>query len=761
MEAVFLKIFNMSVAAGWMALAVMLLRIAFKKAPRALFCLLWGLVAIRLVCPFSFESVLSLVPSVETLPENILYSQAPEINTGIAAINSVVNPIISDSLAPNPGDSVNPLQLITAAAVYVWIFGMAAMLLYSLVSYIRLRRTVNLSVNTDGNVYICDGVNSPFILGIIKPRIYLPSDMSGESRNFVISHENAHISRRDHLWKPIGFMLLTVHWFNPIMWIAYILLCRDIESACDEKVVRDMDAEAKKGYSEALLVCGSKRRLVSACPLAFGEVGVKQRIKGVLSYKKPTFWIIIIAMIASLALAIAFLTDPIKDDYAVVKDASTDCPWVDIEVKKLELEGDKPRIRVKWINNSGRELLRSTDVSMYYHEGTTKINCSKYPLDSVELYMTLGLGETNSTHGLAKNIYDFTANGDYTLEYKFKFDNADKIYTATVSFEVIGSDRRGAPMITDSLAFVSESYTVRSISEYFRENSDNTFPKDRGIDVPIHRIETKDELDTMLSEHIEGAGALENFADNLDEGWFNENCLFLIGLEDVTGTGNQYIDNIIKYGNSVKFAVVEDMANIPPSFKVDKILAVTVEKDDLEADSYFNATISRINESAEGIDLSSGYRITFAAAGAYETPYNIPPCDNAADLYVSAIQHLPVKRIESVDELESFMEIFPGDALYRDIGGYTPFGVIAHRDYDERFFAQKELFLVYFYPSDNSYAYNVSQITLNAKWVGFEVAQFAIPEPEPISDELFCWIAAIEIPKGDVSTVEKVSAWME
>ena len=761
MEAVFLKLFNMSIAAGWMVLAVVLLRLVLKKAPRALFCLLWGLVAVRLVCPFSLESVLSLVPSAETLPKSILSSDAPRVNTGIAAINSAVNPIISTSLAPNPGDSVNPLQVITAVAAYVWIFGVAAMLVYSLVSYIRLRRTVSVSVNIEANVWICDDVKSPFILGIFKPRIYIPSDMNEESRNHVVSHENAHILRKDHLWKPIGFALLTIYWFNPLVWIAYILLCRDIESACDEKVVRDMDAEAKKGYSEALLVCSSKRRLVSACPLAFGEVGVKQRIKGVLNYKKPAFWVIIIAIVASIVLAVAFLTDPIRDDYAIATNAYTDCPWVDIEVKKLELEGDKPYVRIKWKNNSGRELLRSSDVMLYHHEGTAKINCSKYPIDTVEVYMPLGLGETTSSHGLSKNIYDFSVNGEYTLEYKLKFNNSDEIYTATVCFEVFGSDLGNILMITDQLEFNSEIFTVRSIGEYFTENADNTFYEDRGSRVPLHRIENKSELDTMLSEHIEGAGALVNFADKLDDAWFEENCLFLLGIEDANGTGEQYVNHIAKYGNSVVFSLCEDMENNAAEFKVNKVITVIVEKKDLEADSYFNAYIMRINESTEGVDTSSGYKVTFAAAGAYETPYNIPPCDNAADLYVSAIKHLPVNRIESAKELEWFMSIFPTDALYKDIDGNTPFGVIAHRDYDERFFAEKDLFLVYFYPSDNNYGYNVSQITVNAKWVGIEVAQNTLPEPESISDEMFCWIAAIEVPRADVATAEKISAWMK
>ena len=313
MSDLFIKIFNLSVTAGWLVLAVLLCRPLMKKAPKWINCLLWGIVGLRLVFPFSLESIFSLIPSAEPLPPDIMFSPTPEINSGIGAVNSVINPIISTNLTPGIGTSVNPMQLVVAIASVVWVIGIALMLGYEIVSYISLRFKVRASIRGEKNVYFCDEVDSPFILGVIRPRIYVPSGMSGEALEHVLAHERAHLRRGDHFWKPIGFAILAFYWFNPLLWVAYVLLCRDIESACDEKVIKTMDTAAKKSYSEALLSCSLHRKRIMACPLAFGEVGVKQRIKSVLNYKKPAFWVIIIALVATLVLSVCFLTNPRRD----------------------------------------------------------------------------------------------------------------------------------------------------------------------------------------------------------------------------------------------------------------------------------------------------------------------------------------------------------------------------------------------------------------------------------------------------------------
>ena len=317
MNELFLKIINMSISASWLVLAVLILRFVLKKAPKWINVLLWGIVAIRLICPFSFESTLSLIPSAETIPLNIGMDTTPTINSGISAINNAVNPIISQSNTPMAGASVNLLQITIGIYEYIWIFGMIALALYTAISYWRLRRKVDTAVRYKDNIFQSENVSFPFVLGIIKPRIYLPFKMNGQYLEYVVAHEQAHICRKDHWWKPLGFLLLMIHWFNPLMWLAYVLLCRDIELACDEKVIKELGNEQRGDYTQALVACSVNRRMIAACPLTFGEVGVKERVKSVMNYKKPALWVIIIAVIVCVGVAVCFLTNPKQDSYTL------------------------------------------------------------------------------------------------------------------------------------------------------------------------------------------------------------------------------------------------------------------------------------------------------------------------------------------------------------------------------------------------------------------------------------------------------------
>ena len=317
MNELFLKIINMSISASWLVLAVLILRFVLKKAPKWINVLLWGIVAIRLICPFSFESPLSLIPSAETIPLNIGMDSTPTINSGISAINNAVNPIISQSNTPMAGASINPLQITIGIYEYIWIFGMIALALYTAISYWRLHRKVDTAVRYKDNIFQSENVSFPFVLGIIKPRIYLPFKMNGQYLEHVVAHEQAHICRKDHWWKPLGFLLLMIHWFNPLMWLAYVLLCRDIELACDEKVIKELGNEQRGDYTQALVACSVNRRMIAACPLTFGEVGVKERVKSVMNYKKPALWVIIIAVIVCVGVAVCFLTNPKQDSYTL------------------------------------------------------------------------------------------------------------------------------------------------------------------------------------------------------------------------------------------------------------------------------------------------------------------------------------------------------------------------------------------------------------------------------------------------------------
>lgn len=299
--------------------------------------------AVRLVCPFAIESDLSLmpdtsavsvpapaptVPSVETVIPDAPTADTPVVTPPVTDTSVVDTPVSGGSVSapvvtpapdasvstPIPENSADPWQIALTVATCVWLGGMALLAAYAAFTTLRLRRRVGEAARLEGNLWLCDHIRSPFILGVFRPRIYLPSDLSGAARYSVVAHEQAHLHRRDHWWKPLGFLLLTVYWFNPLMWVAYVFLCRDIEAACDERVVRDMNATDRKAYSEALLLCSAPRRLVSACPLAFGETGVKSRIKSVLSYKKPTIWIIVAALFVSTVAGVCLLTDPKTDD---------------------------------------------------------------------------------------------------------------------------------------------------------------------------------------------------------------------------------------------------------------------------------------------------------------------------------------------------------------------------------------------------------------------------------------------------------------
>jgi len=314
MAAVFLKLLNLSISASWLVLAVLVLRLISKRSPKWVNVLLWGIVALRLVLPFSIESALSLIPSAETVsPAAVQFDPAPTITSGVSVIDNAVNPSLSEHFSAVPTASVNPLYVWTEIAGWVWLIGLGAMLLYALVSYLRLRRRVSVSLPIQDHIYLCDAISSPFILGVVKPHIYLPSGLDEVQRQNVLAHEQAHLARRDHWWKPLGFALLAVYWFNPVLWLAYALLCRDIELACDERVIRTMDESAVKTYSTVLLACSMPRKAVITCPLAFGEVGVKERVKNALHYKKPAFWVVAASVAVCVIVAVCFLTNPPTD----------------------------------------------------------------------------------------------------------------------------------------------------------------------------------------------------------------------------------------------------------------------------------------------------------------------------------------------------------------------------------------------------------------------------------------------------------------
>lgn len=311
MAEAFLTVVNRGLSAGWLVLAVIVLRFVLKKAPRRFMVLLWGLVALRLVCPVSLESPLSLIPDAQPVSPEMVWNTVPAVALDPGAPEPTISPILEAVLPNARPASPTPAQRGAAIASILWCTGMGLMGLYVFFSYFRLIRRLKTAVRLEGNLFQCGTIPTPFVLGILRPRIYLPKSIAREDIPHVVAHERAHILRRDPLWKLLGFGLLIVYWFQPLLWLAYILLCRDMELACDERVIASLSPRHRADYSQALLHCSTGRRLSPGCPVAFGEVGVKERVKRVLSYRKPGFWVVVAAVLACAVTAACFLTDPV------------------------------------------------------------------------------------------------------------------------------------------------------------------------------------------------------------------------------------------------------------------------------------------------------------------------------------------------------------------------------------------------------------------------------------------------------------------
>ena len=337
MDVLFNEILGMSFKAIWLILTVIFVRILFQKAPKYIRCIMWALVAIRLVCPFSIETAFSLVPSMDSLQlqvndennvnQDSLITENEQIDDGNVVVDDNTQTeeekeqedyTIDEEFIGTGNDDTDLVEKADNVPVNVfsiiWLFGMTTILVHSIISYFRLKKRVSTATNYDDRIWVSDEVETPFILGVLRPRIYLPSGMDGEIKKYVLAHEYAHISRRDYIWKPLGFLIVCVHWFNPLVWVAYVLFSRDIEMACDEKVIKNYDVEERKAYSKALLACSASNRATTECPVAFSEEGVKSRVKSVLNYKKPAFWLIVVVLLVCVAMAVAFLTNPKDSD---------------------------------------------------------------------------------------------------------------------------------------------------------------------------------------------------------------------------------------------------------------------------------------------------------------------------------------------------------------------------------------------------------------------------------------------------------------
>ena len=474
MGDLFVSVLNMSISAAWVLLAVLILRLIFKKAPKRITVLLWCIVGLRPIMPFSVESIFSLIPSNETVSK-AWDSPRPNLNSGITVIDNGINNYLEGHYFEGVTRPAGHFTDITTIAAAAWIIGTAALLIYTAVSFFRLKKGLRTAVLLRDNIFQSEKISSPFVFGIIKPKIYLPFGITERNAESVILHEQAHISRRDYLWKPLGFLLLCAHWFNPLMWLAYVLFCRDIEFACDERAIGLLNADKRADYSEALLNCSAGRHMLFAYPPAFGEVGVKSRVKSVLNYKKPVFWLAAAAVIAGIAASVCLLTSPKtgshRSDSLVVRDCIVEdgCEGIGYKLVSSTYEKNNISIRVKWTNKRKEELYFGEEFKLFKTDGDTACTQKKAAGFAAATNIISPGGSKTEIYNLSA-YYDIEPGVQYRLEKTFylKSDN-DKKYKAYIVFK---AGEALAEYMPEKAAYTepSSDYTNDNIPQFKVDN---------------------------------------------------------------------------------------------------------------------------------------------------------------------------------------------------------------------------------------------------------------------------------------------------
>ena len=732
MSAVFLKILNMSITASWLILAVIVSRPLLKKAPKWIVCLLWALVAIRLVCPFSFKSVLSLVPSSETIPANIALQPEPAINSGIKIVNQTINPVIAESFTPSIGDSVNPLQIIIPVMAMIWIAGVIIMLIYAFISWMHLKRTVSACVPVGEQILACDEVKTPFILGVFNPVIYVPSSMSGETLDYVIRHEKAHLQRHDHWWKPFGYLLLAVYWFNPLCWATYILLCWDIEMACDEKVIRNMDKDNIAAYSQALLDCSFSRRTIAACPLAFGEVGVKERVKGVLNYRKPAFWIISLAVVACIGIAACLMTDPFSN-----KDLS----------EKLSVSMDMAVAEHNRSSKSeGHFAAADYDIMLVKQSGNETtvyawVLYEEYSFDGKDVKLESGSHiPTAITFDTSNNSSDSST---YDLiEYWQPRDGS--YYAEDIKAKFPWYIRRKAMDIAGSNA--QHENCLRAAREYYGVNTMNGEPdlsflnyeNAMSLVADVSDVQTiyyppagKDENGLIVPGYVDGS-SLAKYLDLVS--WKQSNA----PSEDLPSPG------------SIQFVIRDDYRIT--IYKDAKMAIVKFGYDarfyKIQSDDYEKAVELFYTEPKEN---TLGVKTRVVYANWTEDGRIFSECLNPSTMAISSARHLPVYKFETKTDLDRFKESFQ-DVLTLDQGHdeVPSFNEIA-LSYDDNFFENHTVILAYVTASSGSYRFGIQEVVLDGSELCLNVIQ--VNHPEVGTADMAGWFVIAEVLDSDIAGV--------
>ena len=549
MGDLFVSVLNMSISAAWVLLAVLILRLIFKKAPKRITVLLWCIVGLRLIMPFSVESIFSLIPSNETVSK-AWDSPRPNLNSGITVIDNGINNYLEGHYFEGVTRPAGHFTDITTIAAAAWIIGTAALLIYTAVSFFRLKKGLRTAVLLRDNIFQSEKISSPFVFGIIKPKIYLPFGITERNAESVILHEQAHISRRDYLWKPLGFLLLCAHWFNPLMWLAYVLFCRDIEFACDERAIGLLNADKRADYSEALLNCSAGRHMLFAYPPAFGEVGVKSRVKSVLNYKKPVFWLAAAAVIAGIAASVCLLTSPKtgshRSDSLVVRDCIVEdgCEGIGYKLVSSTYEKNNISIRVKWTNKRKEELYFGEEFKLFKTDGDTACTQKKAAGFAAATNIISPGGSKTEIYNLSA-YYDIEPGVQYRLEKTFylKSDN-DKKYKAYIVFK---AGEALAEYMPEKAAYTepSSDYTNDNIPQFKVDNFSFSLLKKEPASSEWEKIDglqsvrlKKSEFDKSFSGGVwaDGSSAQKLRRDNLHAFTaFNTDGSFYYLLEQKNG----------------------------------------------------------------------------------------------------------------------------------------------------------------------------------------------------------------------------------
>ena len=642
----FNEILNMSINASWLILIVMLIRLIFSKAPKWIRCLLWAMVGIRLILPFSIESAMSLLPSAQTIPSEILHNNSTAGVSGAEVFKYIGNNPVSYSLAYADGsihfneyctpdvDTVNPLFLILSVAFVIWLIGFVALILYAVISYIKLKNKIKTAVLLRDNIYQSEAVASPFILGIINPKIYIPFGLSEETLQYVEAHENTHLKRFDHITKPLGFLILCVHWFNPLVWVAYNLFCKDIELACDERVIRNMETEKRKEYASAILECGINERKIAAYPLAFGEANIKDRVKNALNYKKPMLRVIIIAIIACIAVSIGFMTNPDnKEENPSASFTSTESgashEGVRMTVTDLKLDGYDPTITVEWSNNIENTVLFGEPFDVRYYENGEWVSCLKPDTDNIfhlPLYMLNPGAKKEMVYHI--NNFDISRSGKYRVTANYELDiyqdmSLSRVLSAYAGFEisettVVNPNQTNPfPLEPESVTANNEFVGIQAGSIPFSDAISEKYPIPDGYDdIPIYAgasnshklyyssvchlptrcIRSVEELESYKEMTLKGTAYAEHtILNEYDESFFRDNVLIVINSVEPNDRFAYKMMGIYSSGSDV-WVLIEKTH--PKEFRKDDKayginIAIEVKKEHIPKAQTFDAWIEK------------------------------------------------------------------------------------------------------------------------------------------------------------------------